>query len=80
MDHRKITITGVLVPDNWLENGEISGLALLTNDENKYTIHPSDIKEELMPMLRHKIEISGLSMPDTEPKTIMVTGFRLLTS
>lgn len=80
MNRKKITLTGVLVPDNWLENGEISGLALLTNDEKKYTIHYSDIEEELMPMLRHNIEISGLSMPETEPKTIIVTGFRAIPS
>lgn len=71
-----IQVTGVLVPDQWEEDGEISGLALLTNDESKYVINCSDLENDIMPLLRKKIEISGLLKSKAREKTILVTEFR----
>ncbi|MBU0961702.1 MAG: hypothetical protein KKD01_13215 [Proteobacteria bacterium] len=76
MDQGEITIVGVLVPDQWKGNGEISGLALFTNDEKKYVLTYTNQEEELMSMLRRKIEISGLLKSEAQEKTILVTCFR----
>ncbi len=70
-----ITLAGVLVPDQWKGNGEISGLALCTNDEQKYILRAQDREEALMLMLRQNIEISGFLQEGTEGKTILVTRF-----
>lgn len=76
MDQGEITIVGVLVPDQWKVNGEISGLALFTNDEKKYVLNYTNKKDELMSMLRRKIEISGLLKSEAQEKTILVTCIR----
>ena len=80
MDTKKITLTGVLVPDQWEENGKITGLALLTNDESKYVVNSKKIKQDITPMLRKKIEVSGLLNTKAHEKTILVTDFRPVTS
>lgn len=54
-----ITITGLLVPDKWDEHGAITGLALLTGDEEKYLIKPDDNLEPLLAVLRRTIELQG---------------------
>lgn len=54
-----ITITGLLVPDKWDEQGAITGLALLTGDEGKYLIKPDDNLAPLLPVLRRTIALQG---------------------
>ncbi len=54
-----ITITGLLVPDKWDEKGAITGLALLTGDEEKYLIMPDDNLGPLLSVLRQTIELQG---------------------
>ena len=80
MDQKKVTIIGVLVPDQWEDNGEISGLALLTDDESKYVVNCRDIEYDIMPMLRKKIEVSGLLKTNAQEKTILVSDFRPVSS
>ena len=53
------TITGLLVPDKWDAHGVITGLALLTGDEEKYLIMPDDNLAPLLPVLRRTIELQG---------------------
>ncbi|MBU0946853.1 MAG: hypothetical protein KJ804_08920 [Proteobacteria bacterium] len=76
MDQRKITLAGVLVPDQWKGNGDISGFALFTNDEKKYILSYSDREKDLMPLLRQEIEISGFLESKAQEKIIFVTCFR----
>ncbi len=76
MDQRKITLVGVLVPDQWKGNGDVSGFALLTNDENKYVLSYNESEKDLMQLLRQQIEISGFLKSEAQEKTILVTCFR----
>lgn len=77
MDQRKITLAGVLVPDQWKGNGDVSGFALLTNDESKYVLSCNDRVRDLIPLLRQQIEVSGFLKSEAQEKTIHVTCFRL---
>lgn len=72
---RKTTLVGVLVADKWEANGKISGLALLTDDERKYLIHPEDVAQDIMSMLRRKIKVTGLLKNKAHKKIICVTDF-----
>ena len=54
-----IILTGLLVPDKWDAQGAITGLALLTCNEEKYLIMPDDNLEPLLPVLRRTIELQG---------------------
>jgi hypothetical protein len=78
MNQKIITLSGVLVPDSWKGNGDITGLALLTNDEKKYTISYGDREKELLPMLRQEVELSGLLKDGVEKITLLVTGVNLV--
>lgn len=78
-----ITIKGLLVPDKWDTMGAITGLALLTDDEEKYLIKPDDNLAPLLPILRRTIEIQGtvkvemgkkMLFYQSEPSVIGVDG------
>lgn len=56
---KPITITGLLVPDKWDEQGGITGLALLTGDEEKYYLIPDNNVGPLLPVLRRTVELHG---------------------
>lgn len=54
-----VTIQGLLVPDRWDEEGVITGVALLTGDEEKYLVKPDSNLESLLPLLRSTVELVG---------------------
>ncbi|PLX50564.1 MAG: hypothetical protein C0613_03695 [Desulfobulbaceae bacterium] len=54
-----VTIQGLLVPDRWDAEGVITGVALLTGDEEKYLVQPDSGLESLLPLLRSRVELVG---------------------
>ncbi len=70
-----VTISGVLVPNKWRNDGTIIGFALLTNDEKKYILHHPSSKAAFMPVLRKNIRVSGFT-GDKEENEIIVTEFQ----
>ena len=78
---KKFTLAGVLVPDQWAENGEITGFALYTDDEQKYVLHYSADKSNLISMLHQTIKVNGTVTDDAgEEKYIIVNALQLLSS
>lgn len=75
---RSITVTGVLVADQWEPDGNVAGLALLTDDENKYLISPGDFGEDFKTVLRKKIEIRGMMTTKAQERRIRVLDYRLI--
>jgi len=73
---RSITVTGVLVADQWESDGNIADLALLTDDEEKYLISPGEFDENFNAVLRKKIEIQGVLTIRDEGKRIRVLDYR----
>ena len=80
LEQKKITLVGVLVPDQWAEDGEITGFALCTNDEQKYVLHLSDDKNHLNLSLHQSIKVSGTITGDAGRGNIKVTALRPLSS
>jgi hypothetical protein len=79
-EQEKINLSGVLVPDQWAENGEITGFALCTDDERKYPLHCSNKKSNLTPMLHQSIKVSGTITGHAEDESILVAAFQPLSS
>lgn len=79
-EQKKVTLTGVLVPDQWAENGEITGFALCTNDERKYFLHCSNKKDNLTLMLHQSIKVNGTVTGDTGEESIIVATLQPLSS
>ena len=73
---RNITVTGVLVADQWESDGNIAELALLINDESKYLISPGEFGEDFQAVLRKKIEIRGVLTTSTRERRIRVLDYR----
>ena len=69
----EVTLAGVLVPDQWANNGEITGYALCTDDEQKYMLLCGTEKIDLADMLHRSIKVSGVVTGDTVEKSIIVT-------
>lgn len=69
----KSTLIGILVPDQWTEDGEISGFALCTNDEQKYVLNYSNDKKILMEMLHQTVEVIGVVTEYAGERNIIAT-------
>ncbi|WP_339133512.1 MAG: hypothetical protein WGN25_12990 [Candidatus Electrothrix sp. GW3-4] len=75
---KNITVIGMLVADQWEANGNIAGLALLTDDESKYIISPEAFGEDFIAVLRKKIEIRGVLTTRAQERRIRVLAYRLV--
>lgn len=80
LKQKKVTLTGVLVPDQWAENGEITGFALCTDDERKYSLRCSSKKNNLVLMLHQSIKVSGTITGNAEGESIMVAAIQPLST
>jgi hypothetical protein len=54
-----INITGIIMPNNWDENGRVIEIALYTNTEEVYTLEHNSLTQELISLLQKKVEIKG---------------------
>lgn len=77
---KKATLAGILVADQWAEDGEITGFALCTDDERKYTLNCCIKKNNLILMLHQHIRVSGTITGDADTKSIKVTALTALSS
>ena len=72
---KNVSVTGVLVADQWDPDGIITELALLTDDEGKYVICPDDIGENIATILRKKIQVNGLLNTNGREQKISVIDY-----
>ena len=70
LQSKSITLSGLLVPDKWDDKGTITGLALLTKDEEKYLIKPDNNLGPLLPALRRTISLEGVVKMDKGKKLL----------
>ena len=80
LKQKEITLTGVLVPVQWADNGEITGFALCTDDEQKYMLLCSTEKNDLAAMLHQSVKVSGIVTGDTVGRRIIVTALDYLSA
>jgi hypothetical protein len=57
--NQDIAVTGIIMPNNWDENGIVIEVALYTNTEEVYTVERNSLTQELISLLRKKVEIEG---------------------
>ena len=61
-------ITGIIMPNNWDENGKVIEIALYTDNEEIYALEDNCLTGELFRLLRKKIEIKGNIRKDPDGK------------
>ncbi|HHP7233843.1 MAG TPA: hypothetical protein ACFCUC_04360 [Desulfobacterales bacterium] len=74
-----IFIRGIIIPVTWDDEGNVSGLGIETFDEDFYLIEPLHCLDQLKPLLRRQVELSGALNRVAGKKAISVQGFRILT-
>jgi hypothetical protein len=57
--NRDIAVTGIIMPNNWDENGRVTEIALYTNTKEVYAVEHNSLIQELISLLQKKIEIKG---------------------
>lgn len=74
-----IFITGIIMPNNWDENGKIIEIALYTNTEDLYTVERNNLTQELIKFMHTRVEIKGKirKHPDGK-KSINVQNYMVL--
>ena len=72
-------ISGVIMPNNWDENGKITEIAIYTNREEVYRVQPSSITHELMNLMHQQVVVKGniREYPDGN-ETIAVQKYKVL--
>jgi len=73
------TISGIIIPGEWDENGKVIGLAIETTDEEKYLVYKDNKGKELQEFIQYKVEATGTARADEHGEmTIKVDRYNLL--
>lgn len=70
---KEVTLTGTIMPSEWDEDDQVTGIMLLTEDEEEYPIVVNPIQEELLDFVKHEVELTGTLGEDEEGSPIFET-------
>jgi hypothetical protein len=56
---QKIDITGIIMPNNWSEDGKIIQIAIYTDKEEVYLVEHNRLEQELIIHINRKVEVKG---------------------
>ena len=56
---QKINITGIIIPSNWDENGNVIQIAIYTNKEEVYLVEHNRQERELLKHIKKRVEVKG---------------------
>lgn len=76
---QQFVATGIIMPDNWDENGKVTEIALYTNSEEVYKLEHNNLRRALMCFMRKKVKLTGkLKGHPDGIKSIAAIGFSVL--
>ena len=55
----KIDITGIIIPYNWGEDGNVIQIAIYTNKEDVYIVEHNRQERELLKHINRRVEVKG---------------------
>jgi len=56
---RKRTITGIVVPEDWNEKGNVMRVAIKTLDYQEYVVEYNKMGKELLALVDNKVRVEG---------------------
>jgi len=71
------TVSGILLPMDWDEDGHVTVLALSGIDEKEYQIEVKDKKTELLALLQKEVEVTGLLRERAGNSVIILNNYRM---
>lgn len=76
--NRAVTISGIILPVEWDDKGNVTGLAIHAYDEEKYQIDNFNEKRELLSLLRTRLRVTGiLKRDDVNGNRFTVKGYKV---
>jgi hypothetical protein len=74
----KVTkIRGVIVPTSWDEQGNVTGIAISSHDENDYLVDQKGKGPELLLHIRKEVEAAGVVREDEGKKIVRIRKYTL---
>lgn len=74
---RTLTVAGIILPVEWDESGNVTGLAIHSYDEEKYQIDNLSERRELLSLLRERLKVTGILKRDDNGNRFTVKGYKL---
>ncbi len=72
----KVTkIHGVIIPTAWDEQGNVTGIAISSHDENEYLVDPKGKGPELLLHIRKEVEAAGVVREEEGKKIIRIRKY-----
>lgn len=65
------TISGIIIPGEWDENGKVIGIAIETTDEEKYLVYKNNKGKELVEFTQYKVEATGTVRADEHSDSVI---------
>ena len=75
--NKRVTIHGIVIPETWLDDGEIDGLAIITYSEGKYLVKKSKKAEKLKKHLKMRVVVEGVLIEVKDIEAIEIIKFHL---
>jgi hypothetical protein len=76
---QKMVVTGIVMSNNWDENGRVIEIALYTNTEDVYAVEQNSLTQELIKFMHARVEIKGKIRKHPEgKKSIAVQNYMVL--
>jgi hypothetical protein len=72
----KVTkIRGVIIPTAWDEQGNVTGIAISSHDENEYQVDPKGKGPELLLHIRKEVEAAGVVREEEGKKIVRIRKY-----
>ena len=72
----KVTkIRGVVIPTAWDEQGNVTGIAISSHDENEYQVDPKGKGPELLSHIRKEVEAAGVVREEEGKKMVRIRKY-----
>jgi len=75
----KRTVTGIIIPQQWDDNGNVTGVSIQAFDENEYIVRAYKRGKELRDFINRKVKVNGKVFERLDGKElIQVNQFEIL--
>ena len=71
---RNTDVIGIIIPNNWDENGRVVQIAIYTDTEDVYLIEHNRQEKELLNHLKKRVAVKGKIVEENEGKKLIVVN------
>ena len=70
-------VTGVVIPTDWDDEGNVIGVAISSHDETEYFVEKKGKGTDLLPLISKEVEVRGVVREEENRKVIIVRKFSI---